>query len=229
MPFLPRPVLILLFFLTGFFTLSYFSVSSLRFTFSPLLFPSTTLITLTDDNSTFFVSRPAAFGPQIGKGGVVGELYVLEDGELACGEAKGFDSRIHSVEGQLPELADDGTDDIIGSPAGFDENDLPTGVKAGDSPAPQEIAGDDMRKSKGAEDTGEGVHADIESLQESAAMDGKIVLVKRGGCGFLEKVLWAQRRGAAALIVGDNEPGRSLITMYAKGELSSPWYGLCGH
>lgn len=222
MPFLHRPVLIVLFIITAFFLLSYFSVSSLSFTFSPLLFPSTTLITLTDDNSTFFVSRPAAFGPQLSKSGVVGELYVLEDGNLACGEAAGFDSRVHSIESQLPELADDGTDNIVSSPAAFDEIkfDGPV-VKMGDTPVPTDITGAEVKKPKVVhEEAGEGVHADIESMQESAAMDGKIVLVKRGGCGFLEKVLWAQRRGAAALIVGDNEPGRSLITMYAKGDTS---------
>lgn len=65
-------------------------------------------------------------------------------------------------------------------------------------------------------------HADIESLQQSAEIEGKIVLVTRGGCGFLEKVLWAQRRGAVALIVGDyRRPGTigsgGLVTMYAKG------------
>lgn len=66
-------------------------------------------------------------------------------------------------------------------------------------------------------------HADIESLQQSAEIEGKIVLVTRGGCGFLEKVLWAQRRGAVALIVGDYKRsgtglgGSGLVTMYANG------------
>jgi hypothetical protein len=66
-------------------------------------------------------------------------------------------------------------------------------------------------------------HADIESLQQSAEMEGKIVLVTRGGCGFLDKVLWAQRRGGVALIVGDYKRSGSglgsagLVTMYAKG------------
>lgn len=68
-----------------------------------------------------------------------------------------------------------------------------------------------------------GAHADIESLQQSAEIEGKIVLVTRGGCGFLEKVLWAQRRGGVALIVGDYKRsggaigGGALVTMYAKG------------
>ncbi|KAL6858054.1 hypothetical protein ACO1O0_005501 [Amphichorda felina] len=61
-------------------------------------------------------------------------------------------------------------------------------------------------------------HADIQSLQEAAEIDGKVVLLMRGGCGFLEKVMWAQRRGAIAVIVGDNQKGGPLIQMFAHGE-----------
>lgn len=61
-------------------------------------------------------------------------------------------------------------------------------------------------------------HADIQSLQESAEIAGKVVLLQRGGCGFLEKVLWAQRRGGIAVIVGDDVPNRPLIQMYARGD-----------
>lgn len=64
-------------------------------------------------------------------------------------------------------------------------------------------------------------HADIQSLQEGAEIAGKIVLLSRGGCGFLEKVKWAQRRGAVALIVGDNQRGGPLIQMYARGDTSN--------
>lgn len=64
-------------------------------------------------------------------------------------------------------------------------------------------------------------HADIQSLQESAEIDGKVVLLSRGGCGFLEKVKWAQRRGAIAVIVGDDTRGGSLVTMYARGDTSN--------
>jgi hypothetical protein len=60
-------------------------------------------------------------------------------------------------------------------------------------------------------------HADIQSIQEGAEIAGKIVLLSRGGCGFLEKVKWAQRRGAIGLIVGDNQRGGPLIQMYAHG------------
>lgn len=63
-------------------------------------------------------------------------------------------------------------------------------------------------------------HADIQTLQESADISGKIVLLKRGGCGFLAKARWAQRRGGTAVIVGDNIRGEALIHMYAQGDAS---------
>ncbi|KAJ4415827.1 hypothetical protein N0V85_002533 [Neurospora sp. IMI 360204] len=64
-------------------------------------------------------------------------------------------------------------------------------------------------------------HADIQSIQETAEITGKIVLLSRGGCGFLEKVKWAQRRGAIALIVGDNQKGGPLIQMSARGNVDN--------
>lgn len=64
-------------------------------------------------------------------------------------------------------------------------------------------------------------HADIQSLQETAEIAGKVVLLSRGGCGFLEKVKWVQRRGGVALIVGDDIRGGPLVTMYARGDTSN--------
>ena len=55
------------------------------------LFPASAIISLTDDNSTFFISRPAAFGPPLPKDGLTGELFVLEDGQLACDDTPGWD------------------------------------------------------------------------------------------------------------------------------------------
>jgi hypothetical protein len=52
-------------------------------------------------------------------------------------------------------------------------------------------------------------------------MTGKVALLKRGGCGFLAKIEWAQRRGAVAVIVGDNVRGGGLIRMYAQGDTSN--------
>lgn len=64
-------------------------------------------------------------------------------------------------------------------------------------------------------------HADIQSIQEGAEIAHKIVLLSRGGCGFLEKVKWAQRRGAIGVIVGDNQRGGPLIQMFAHGDTSN--------
>ncbi|KAI1109689.1 hypothetical protein F5Y14DRAFT_431620 [Nemania sp. NC0429] len=76
---------------------------------------------------------------------------------------------------------------------------------------PQRLAGDALGSSSSG-------HADIQSIQEGAEIAGKIVLLSRGGCGFLEKAKWAQRRGAIGLIVGDNKRGGPLIQMYAHGD-----------
>ncbi|KAF8242525.1 hypothetical protein K440DRAFT_120283 [Wilcoxina mikolae CBS 423.85] len=166
---------------------------------SSFLFPASAVISLTDDNSTFFISRPAAFGPSLPKNGMDGELFVLEEGQLACDDTPGWDPSAALDIGVplLPEGAeDDGTDNILN----------PTVPNA-------------MVKTS--------YHADIESLQQSAEIEGKIVLVARGGCGFLEKVLWTQRRGGVALIVGDYKRpgigggGSGLVTMYAKGDTSN--------
>ncbi|KAH9905370.1 hypothetical protein F4778DRAFT_705376 [Xylariomycetidae sp. FL2044] len=80
----------------------------------------------------------------------------------------------------------------------------------------------DQSQKTQSDDLGSGSgHADIQSIQEGAEIAGKIVLLSRGGCGFLEKVKWAQRRGAIALIVGDNQRGEPLIQMYAHGDTSN--------
>ena len=122
-------------------------------------------------------------------------------------------SDLNKVEGITSEgtpLADeeDGTDDHLHRPLA-DSNPAPV-VKPGE-PA-NSNAQDKSQKS---------THADIESLQESADIAGKIVMLSRGGCGFLEKVKWAQRRGGIALIVGDNERASQLTIMYAKGDTSN--------
>ncbi len=96
--------------------------------------------------------------------------------------------------------ANDGTDDYLHHPLPGSSVSKPTDKQ------PAESNGD---------------HADIQSIQEGAEIAGKIVLLSRGGCGFLEKVKWAQRRGAIALIVGDDTKGGPLIQMYARGDTSN--------
>ncbi|KAI1351254.1 hypothetical protein F5Y01DRAFT_127164 [Xylaria sp. FL0043] len=78
-----------------------------------------------------------------------------------------------------------------------------------------------QRPASDAQGSSSSGHADIQSIQEGAEIEGKIVLLSRGGCGFLEKVKWAQRRGAIGLIVGDNRRGGPLIQMYAHGDTSN--------
>jgi len=128
------------------------------------LFPPAAMISLTDDNSTFFLARPAAFGPALAPDGLSGPLWV----------GRGFGDAARGWGGEL------GCGDVPG-----------------------------WRR------------ADIQSLQESAAMAGKVALLMRGRCGFLAKVQWAQRRGAVAVIVGDDVRGGALVRMYAKGDTSN--------
>ena len=219
------------------------------------LFPPNAAISLTDDNSTSFAARPAAFGPPLPSKGLSGQLWVgsgfAEDnlqegegeGELGCSDIPGWEdgntnilkssaktaskanaksapaagssrhpkrdigpkgTAVHRTSASDPVAAakdrtvDDGTDDYLHQPLG----------------RPQK-SGHDTKTASGSG------HADIQSIQEGAEIAGKIVLLSRGGCGFLEKVKWAQRRGAVALIVGDNQKGGPLIQMFARGDTSN--------
>ncbi|KAI5287056.1 hypothetical protein KEM54_006277, partial [Ascosphaera aggregata] len=209
---------------------------------------------LTDDNATFFLARPAAFGRLLPTNGLSGRLWVgggFEDdaidssnhhaminsvGELGCSDIPGWEdeggpdqpglARMTSVLGggaassreaagstagdsarnemmrQVAALKDDGTDEYLASSSSVIEH---TGGG---------ITG--QIKSKGTP-----IHADIRSLQETSEITDNIVLLKRGGCGFLEKVKWAQRRGATGVIIGDNIRGGNLVTMYAHGDTSN--------
>ena len=201
------------------------------------LFPPNAAISLTDDNSTFFPARPAAFGPKLAAKGLSGQLWVGSgfaedtldsDGELGCSDipanlraglkssfraaplVKATKTRVShrkhagdalpgsddidvdKSKSQPHTAVDDGTDDYLhaGFAAGGSRHDSSTSSS----------------------------HADIQSIQEAAEIEGKVVLLMRGGCGFLEKVMWAQRRGAVAVIVGDNRKGGPLIQMFAHGE-----------
>lgn len=226
------------------------------------LFPPSAIISLTDDNSTFFLARPADFGPSLSAHGLSGQLWIGSgfgddnlgrggagtgaEGELGCSDVPGWDgdnqkhrwdsvpdqstpsesgNEANSVEGtagQSNSVApldvasasdeepseDDGTDDHLHHP-------LPT------SPVSKPAEPGQSAQHQPAENGQQYTHADIQSLQESAEISGKVVLLSRGGCGFLEKVKWAQRRGGKALIVGDHTRGGALITMYARGDTSN--------
>lgn len=222
------------------------------------LFPPSAVISLTNDNSTFFLARPAAFGPSLPSRGLSGQLWVgkgfgddallkeenihIAGWELGCSDVPGWGEEESKRIQNLPSVDhtqskpreyqsvdndggpiddddtdatadailphDDGTDDYLHHP--LPDSNPATSVQPGE---PASLAQSDKNK--------KATHADIESLQESADIAGKIVMLSRGGCGFLEKVKWAQRRGGIALIVGDNEKGAQLTIMYAKGDTSN--------
>lgn len=122
-----------------------------------------------------------------------------EDGPFGD-RAEDQEDALHGKKDGLQPTVDDGTDDYLHHPLPESTVSKPTDKESAES---------------------NGNHADIQSLQEGAEIAGKVVLLSRGGCGFLEKVKWAQRRGAIALIVGDDVKGGSLIQMYARGDTSN--------
>ena len=223
------------------------------------LFPPSAIISLTDDNSTFFLARPADFGPTLSSNGLSGQLWIGSgfgddnlgrggpsagaEGELGCSDVPGWDDGIqqhrrdispdHTPAAQSGDDASaakqkkggaspiekasetteepsekDGTDDHLHHP-------LPS------SPVSKPLEPGQSAQHQVAQVGQPPTHADIQSLQESAEISGKIVLLSRGGCGFLEKVKWTQRRGGSALIVGDHTRGGALVTMYARGDTSN--------
>lgn len=205
------------------------------------LFPPNAAISLTDDNSTSFAARPAAFGPKLASRGLSGQLWVGSgfgedsldtDGELGCSDLPGWGSsntraslknsfkvgatRVASIKAKVSKnggslLNPDNRDAIAkaGAQSRSNKNDNT------DNYLTQEVSGTPSRREALSSSS---AHADIQSIQEAAEIEGKVVLLKRGGCGFLEKVMWAQRRGAVAVIVGDNQKGGPLIQMFAHGD-----------
>ncbi|KKK22621.1 hypothetical protein ARAM_005518 [Aspergillus rambellii] len=215
------------------------------------LFPPSAIISLTDDNSTFFLARPAAFGPLLPDKSLSGQLWVGSGfgertsegaiGELGCSDIPGWgegDSHkpVESHTGK-PGSGDKETtaspqnrhlDLLQGSDTQYDALTGPTLPSTNDGtddhlhhPLPESAIVDSSASEKYRDSNRPGTHADIQSLQESAEISGKVVLLSRGGCGFLEKVKWAQRRGGIAVIVGDDTRGGSLVTMYARGDTSN--------
>ena len=217
------------------------------------LFPPSAIISLTDDNSTFFLARPADFGPSLHANGLSGQLWIGSgfgddssgraapdtgaEGELGCSDVPGWEDGGQSYrkdQGVDPNVIQEGS-------AGGGQTSLPTDTGSDDDQEPSRADGTDdhlhhplpsspvsrpaepgQTDQHASQEPGHpSTHADIQSLQESAEISGRVVLLSRGGCGFLEKVKWAQRRGATALIVGDHTRGGALITMYARGDTSN--------
>lgn len=219
------------------------------FSFQTPLFPPSAIISLTDDNSTFFLARPAAFGPLLPANGLSGQLWIgsgfgednlgrggRAEGELGCSDVPGWDESLnkpgHIANGDpkmkytthttKPDLVKKEKDKSKRADAKDAEESV---VTASDMSKPDDGTDDHLLKDSEARKTapsqGVSKHADIQSLQESAEITGKVVLLSRGGCGFLEKVKWVQRRGGKALIVGDDVRGGQLVTMYARGDTTN--------
>ncbi len=74
-----------------------------------------------------------------------------------------------------------------------------------------------VRARDGTEATGRAATACVD-LANAAELVGKIVLIRRGGCFFDQKVLRAQSAGALAVIIANNA-GDELITMGTSGEV----------
>jgi hypothetical protein len=222
------------------------------------LFPPNAIITLTHENSTAFLARPAAFGPSLPEDGLNGRVWIGSGfgddairqgtaalgavGELGCSDVSGWSGNyaksgpatsggVKSWNGRPAWVARSGKRsnnaafddaDISGDPGRREKNGASTpAVNDGtDDYLNHLLRRSSVSKSNDPVDLS-GKHADIQSIQEGAEIAGKIVLLSRGGCGFLEKVKWAQRRGAIALIVGDDTKGGPLIQMYAQGDTSN--------
>lgn len=223
------------------------------------LFPPSAIISLTDDNSTFFLARPAAFGPLLPGKGLSGRLWVgsgfgepglasASEGELGCSDIPGWsEGSGHKSQDAPPR----GTEQKSSKPGSGTMDDAAVPQIRPRLPSQVESARPNDRHDGASLSTNDGTddhlhhldsgalgvgatrkygdyvqskqytHADIQSLQEMAEIQGNVVLLSRGGCGFLEKVKWAQRRGAMAVIVGDDTRGGNLVTMYARGDTSN--------
>ena len=218
------------------------------------LFPPNAAIFLTDDNSTFFPARPAAFGPALPSKGLSGQLWIgsgfaddnLQDGEgqgeFGCSDVPGWDDgtaglgiktsgqalSAHVKSSSAPGKTKAAKRDDVDKGPLVDRT-LPLETEPERVDRPVDDGTDDYlheglhRTSKSTHESSNSAssHADIQSIQETAEITGKVVLLRRGGCGFLEKVKWAQRRGATAVIVGDNQKGGPLIQMFARGDTSN--------
>lgn len=183
------------------------------FSFHGPLFPPSAIISLTDDNSTFFLARPAAFGPLLPSKGMSGQLWI---GNGFAHDVYGHGYPQATAEGEL------GCSDV----PGWDEEFGLGSRRKSRKNAPythRRYKNVGARSEKLESYRWEQFRSDYQGqfVKESAEIAGKVVLLSRGGCGFLDKVKWAQRRGGAAVIVGDNVRSGPIITMYARGDTSN--------
>lgn len=190
------------------------------------LFPPNAAISLTEDNSTSFAARPAAFGPKLANTGLSGPLWVGsgfgEDdaegtGELGCSDEPGWEVTQTAAVREDPSRVEAAA--VKGEKTKGGQQTTKTSYTFRRSWLPKVFSDTVETEVLDKKDSPSvPTHADIQSLQESAEIQGKVALLMRGGCGFLQKVMWAQRRGAIAVIVGDNTRGGPLVQMYASSE-----------
>jgi len=201
------------------------------FTSPGSLFPPSAIISLTDDNSTFFLARPAAFGPTLPADGLSSPLWIgsgfgddaMGRGELGCSDSPDWETYDNDLKV--------GTNPILSHKSKTrphtDTQDSKTEESVEALQSPNDGTDDHLQSTRvfptprAASKKFVPARSDIQTLLESAEIEGKVVLLKRGGCGFLAKVMWAQKRGAVAVIVGDDVRGGDLIRMYANGDTSN--------
>lgn len=200
------------------------------FTSPASLFPPSAIISLTDDNSTFFLARPADFGPALPSDGLSGPLWIgsgfgedalTRGGELGCSDIPGWDGGSELLPRTLKTASTTKRRRTGPLAEKKDEVRRASATVDGDALPSNDGTDDHLHQALEQGTRHSSDHADIQSLQESAEISGKVVLLQRGGCGFLAKVEWAQRRGAVAVVVGDNVRGGALIRMYARGDTSN--------
>lgn len=200
--------------------------SLLSFTSPASLFPPSAIISLTDDNSTFFLARPAAFGPRVPADSLSGPLWagsgfgeeeIGRHSELGCSDVPDGDddpNELRPAASSSRKSSEDATEDH--------QNPLTKQPHAVDITERSSTGSDETDSHlRSRQPAGSIAKYRIGKTPEHAEISGKIVLLKRGGCGFLEKVMWAQNRGGIALIVGDNVRGGALVQMYARGDTSN--------
>lgn len=200
------------------------------------LFTPAATISLTDDNSTFFAARPAAFGPPLPTHGLSGQVWIgngfgddshirrglaaAVDGELGCGDIPGWSDSDWSSATHGPHKSryyrDTGRE--IDQASG-------DGIMLGALSQEEQQDGTDDHLHYPFSHTSfnsgrENTQADPEPTRKHPSIKGKVALLSRGGCGFSEKIQWAQRRGASAVIVGDNQRGGPLVRMYARNTVN---------
>lgn len=211
------------------------------------LFPPSAIISLTDDNTTFFLSRPALYGPLLPHNGLAGQLWVgsgfgddtlvrggmiaVGQAELGCSDIPGWSEERAQLPltGSEPSNPTNGGEDYtenredkIQHPNIESQKYLPEEDDDTDNFLHYPLSGSQISKNHKLESSNIPTeHADIQSIQESAEIAGKIVLLSRGGCGFLEKTKWVQRRGGVALVVGDYTRGGHLIQMSSQEDTSN--------